>query len=95
MGEKPSDKGFQKRVPEDEKGEFKARTGNEKLDQILSMSLDMICIADTPTATFIVVNPAFTETLGFSEEELLGRPFLEFIHPDDIDATLEIDVAGP
>jgi PAS domain S-box-containing protein len=57
------------------------------LAQIFSMSLDMICIADINTATFIKVNPAFTEILGYSEEELLEKPFSDFIHPEDIDAT--------
>ena len=59
----------------------------EELFQIFTMSLDMICIADIDTATFIKVNPAFTEILGYSEEALLEKPFLDFVHPDDIDAT--------
>ncbi len=29
------------------------------------------------------VNPAFTELLGFSADELVGRSAIEFIHPDD------------
>ncbi len=59
----------------------------EELAQIFAMSLDMICIADINTATFLKVNPAFTEILGYSEEELLEKPFFDFIHPDDIDTT--------
>jgi len=59
-----------------------------QLRQIFNMSLDMICIADLKTATFIRVNPAFTTILGYSENELLGRPFLEFIHPDDVERTI-------
>jgi PAS domain S-box-containing protein len=34
------------------------------------------------------LNPAWTELLGWPVEELLGRPFLDFVHPDDVDATL-------
>ena len=29
------------------------------------------------------VNPAWEETLGLTEETLLSRPFLDFVHPDD------------
>jgi len=57
---------------------------------LFSMSLDMICIADLNNATFLKVNPAFTTTLGYSEEELLSVPFTDFIHPEDIGPTQKI-----
>ncbi len=62
----------------------------KELSQIFSMSMDMLCIADIHRSTLLKVNPAFTEILGFSESELLGKPFLEFIHPEDIDATRSV-----
>jgi len=52
-------------------------------------SPDLICIADT-NAYFKVVNEGFTKVLGYSREELLSRPFLEFIHQDDLEKTLEV-----
>ncbi|MFW5811183.1 MAG: PAS domain S-box protein, partial [Thermodesulfobacteriota bacterium] len=54
---------------------------------LFSMSLDMICIADIHTASFLKVNPAFTTTLGYSEAELLSVPFTDFIHPEDLELT--------
>ncbi|WP_373499278.1 PAS domain S-box protein [Desulfococcus sp.] len=57
---------------------------------LFSMSLDMICIADIHTATFLKVNPAFTATLGYSEKELLSVPFTHFIHPEDIEPTRKV-----
>ena len=36
------------------------------------------------------VNPAFTKTCGFTEEELLTTPFNHFIHPKDLDATIKV-----
>ncbi len=37
----------------------------------------------------IAVNPAWTEVLGWSKLEFVGRNISEFIHPDDIDAAAE------
>lgn len=66
------------------------KRAEEDLAQIFAMAMDMLCIADINTATFLKVNPAFTEILGFSEQELLNSPFFDFIHPDDIDATMTV-----
>jgi len=38
---------------------------------------------------FIQINPAFTDTLGYSLAEFTARPFMDFVHPDDIEATAE------
>ncbi len=56
---------------------------NREFTRMFSMVLDMICVADLRTACFLKINPAFKTTLGYSEEELLGRPFFDFIHPED------------
>lgn len=57
------------------------------LEYFIKDSLDLVCIADYD-AYFKMVNDAFTTALGYSKEELLSKPFLEFIHPDDIESTL-------
>lgn len=68
------------------RGPARATTGVDT-EAFFTLSLDMVCIADT-RGYFRRVNPAFEATLGHSEAELLARPFLDFVHPDDVPATL-------
>ena len=58
-------------------------------DKLFDLSVEPMCIAGTD-GYFKRVNKAFEEVLGFSEEELTSRPFLDFVHPDDIDSTLQV-----
>ena len=55
---------------------------------LFESSSDPICIVGTD-GYFKRVNGAFRDVLGWSEEELMGRPLSDFIHPDDLAATLE------
>jgi two-component system, NarL family, sensor histidine kinase EvgS len=55
-------------------------------ERLFQMSADLLCIADTD-GHFRRVNPAFGRTLGHEEAELLARPFIDFVHPDDVAAT--------
>lgn len=63
------------------------KKAEHEYELLFTMPLDMICIAGND-GFFKKVNPAFTAILGFSEKELLERPFAEFIHPADRQTTL-------
>ena len=58
------------------------------IEKLFRLSLDLICIAGTD-GYFKKINPAFSKLLGYSEEELLKTPFLQFIHPDDRENTMK------
>ena len=51
-------------------------------------SNEMLCLANEQ-GYFTRVNPAWTKTLGWSAEELTSRPFVDFVHPDDLAATIQ------
>ena len=56
-------------------------------DRFFSLSLDLLCISSAD-GYFKRVSIAVTDILGWSVEEFLSRPFIEFVHPDDIEATM-------
>ena len=68
-------------------GEFLERkAAQEQLDRLFELSIDMMCVAGYD-GYFKRLNPAWERTLGWSNEELLARPYLDFVHPDHVAAT--------
>jgi PAS domain S-box-containing protein len=57
-------------------------------DRFFEIPLDLLCIADTH-GYFRRLTPRWSEVLGWSEEELLASPYIDFIHPEDVEATRE------
>lgn len=62
--------------------------------RLFELSLDLLCIASLD-GYFTRVNPAFERVLGHAAIDLLTRPFIDLVHPDDRAATLtELDRLG-
>ena len=59
----------------------------EELDQYFMTCLDLFCIADTD-GYLRRLNPEWEKTLGYTLAELQGYRLLDFVHPDDLSATL-------
>jgi len=58
------------------------------LEKLFNLSVDMLCVADFD-GYFRMINSAFENTTGYSREELLKTPFIEFVHHEDRESTLE------
>ena len=61
-------------------------------DRFFEINLDLLCQLDF-NGYFKRLNPAWERTLGWSRTELMSRPFIEFVHPDDRERTLSQNAA--
>ncbi len=65
------------------------KRSEEEIEQIFNMTGYLICVASI-NGYFTRVNASFEQTLGYSSEELLSRPYLDFVHPDDKERTVAV-----
>jgi PAS domain S-box-containing protein len=63
------------------------KQAEQERDRFFQLSLELLCIAGFD-GYFKRLNPVWEQTLGYTRDELLGEPFLNFIHPDDREATM-------
>ena len=88
---------LQHELEERKKIETELRVTKEAVEEVartnqnmMEYSRDVICSIDE-AGRFVKVSPASVKVWGYSPEELVGRPFIELIHPDDASKTSEAD----
>jgi len=77
-------------MPTDKHVDDEERDGRTRVveERFFDLSIDMLCVLDF-SGRFKRLNPAWETTLGFAREELMSRSFIEFVHPDDRERTLQ------
>ncbi|MEO5356439.1 MAG: PAS domain S-box protein [Nitrospirae bacterium YQR-1] len=63
------------------------KKASEDLERFFDLAIDMLCITEID-GYFKVLSPSFEKTLGFTLDELKSKPYMEFIHPEDIQTSL-------
>ena len=54
----------------------------DRYKNFFNQSLEMLCIADRE-GRFVELNPMWSRVLGYSLDEMLNQPYLDYVHPDD------------
>ena len=65
----------------------RAEQSARELDRIFNSTIDMLGSANFD-GYFVQLNDAWQETVGWTKEELMAEPFINFVHPDDVEGTL-------
>lgn len=63
------------------------KLAEEQLNRLFNTSIDMVCVAGFD-GYLKRLNPAWEKVLGWKPEDLLSRPYLDFVHPDDRERTI-------
>ncbi|WP_163378822.1 PAS domain S-box protein [Cyclobacterium sp. SYSU L10401] len=66
--------------------EIKRKQQEEEMMLLFESAPEILAITD-PDGYFVKVNPAFCALLGYSSEELVSKPFTDFIHSEDLAKT--------
>jgi PAS domain S-box-containing protein len=59
---------------------------------MIENSLDVICTIDAE-GRFISINPACFKMWGYHPEELIGRPYIDYVAPEDVAKTIAKDTS--
>lgn len=71
------------------KKQLEEKQQSEEIENFFSCAIDLLCIANND-GYFERLNQEWHHVLGYTLEELEGKQFLDFVHPDDVAATLQV-----
>ena len=86
MTSKPTDEELARKVEELKKQALEQESTLNQLGPIFDYSPDIIGSGNLD-GYFTKVNPSFERILGYPDKEFMQFPFLDFVHPDDFQAT--------
>ncbi|MBC7516010.1 MAG: PAS domain-containing protein [Alkalinema sp. FL-bin-369] len=61
----------------------------QERDRFFEVSVDLLVVVNLD-GYFVRVNPACEQILGFTSAEIMAQPFIDFLHPDDIAASMAV-----
>lgn len=67
---------------------FPPPSGAPSIDHVMDLLLDAVCVVDVE-GRYVFVSAAFERIFGYAPEEIIGRPMIELVHPDDRERTLQ------
>ncbi|TVQ37074.1 MAG: EAL domain-containing protein [Geminicoccaceae bacterium] len=79
--------GYIQETTAEEASKAALQRSRDELQGFFDVALDLLCIASLD-GRFVRVNQAWSSTLGYDAAVLEGARFLDYVHPDDLDATL-------
>lgn len=63
-------------------------TSHPPLATVMDLLLDAVCVVD-PHGRYLYVNAGYERIFGYSAAEVLGKPLIDLVHPDDRERTLQ------
>lgn len=70
-----------------------SRDDEARIGRLFEMTSDLLATISLD-GRFTLLNPAWEQALGWTIEELMARPVQELVHPDDVEQTLSLTLAG-
>ena len=67
--------------------------GETRIARLFEMTSDLLATISLD-GHFTLLNPAWERVLGWTLQELQAQPMQEFMHPDDVEQTLALMLAG-